>query len=172
MLCAVDASQCTAQTNSIRMAMACSDCPPHFCISAGAQLRRVQLPARFSHDAIRVGAHVFVCSTGDGSILQLTYPGMQFMRSMQLFTPEDHPNTLAAAPAAPGGGRPSHDHLWVVLHKLGAVRAALQDLNPAAYCECTARGVLEPYQHHTMLVMLAQHTQLSVAALRNAYVTA
>ncbi|WIA37366.1 hypothetical protein OEZ86_014294 [Tetradesmus obliquus] len=81
-----------------------------FDADTGMELARVQLPTRFTHDAIRMGERVYVCSTGDGSILELSYPGMKLLRKMHLFSEADHPNTLAAA---------DDDHLWVMLHNLG-----------------------------------------------------
>eukprot|EP00775_Hariotina_reticulata_P013388 gene13388-13515_t len=78
----------------------------------GVELQRVLIPSRFSHDAIRMGPFVYVCSTGDGSILQLSYPSMTLVQVLPLFTTKDHPNTLAAASA-------DGNHLWIMLHNLG-----------------------------------------------------
>lgn len=47
---------------------------------AGAVMRRVQVPSRVGHDMVRAGDRVYVCSTGDGSILELSYPDMQLVR--------------------------------------------------------------------------------------------
>lgn len=67
---------------------------------------------RFSHDAIRVGDTVFVCNTGKGSILQLSYPSMTVVRELNLFTPREHINTLGAY---------DRSSVWAVLHNLGKV---------------------------------------------------
>lgn len=80
--------------------------------AAGAELRRVAVPSRFTHDVVRVEDSVFVCDTGNGRVLQLSFPDMTPLRSMDLFTLKDHPNTLA--PLAP-------DNFLVMLHNLGEV---------------------------------------------------
>jgi hypothetical protein len=36
----------------------------------------VAIPSRFTHDVVRVGGDVFVCDTGNGRILQLSFPDM------------------------------------------------------------------------------------------------
>lgn len=43
---------------------------------AGQELRRVAIPSRFTHDVVRTGDDVFVCDTGNGRILQLSFPDM------------------------------------------------------------------------------------------------
>lgn len=68
---------------------------------------------RFTHDAIRSGNTVWVCSTGTGAILELQYPEMVLRRTLQLFTLREHVNTIAAV---------GQTTLWVVLHNLGKVR--------------------------------------------------
>lgn len=42
----------------------------------GAELRRVQIPSRFTHDVVRHGDSVYVCDTGNGRVLQLSFPDM------------------------------------------------------------------------------------------------
>jgi hypothetical protein len=71
---------------------------------------------RFSHDAIRVGNSVFVCNTGEGEILQLSFPSMDVQRRLRLFTAKEHINTLAAFDS---------QTIWAVLHNLGSVRTDL-----------------------------------------------
>ncbi|KAF8065849.1 hypothetical protein HT031_002909 [Scenedesmus sp. PABB004] len=93
--------------------------------ATGEELCRVRVPARFTHDAVRVGDHAFVVSTGDGAILQLSWPDLRLVRAVRLFSASDHPNTLAAAPperapGANGTAAPAGTHLWVLLHNLGA----------------------------------------------------
>jgi hypothetical protein len=44
--------------------------------AAGAELRRVAIPSRFTHDVVRVDDSVFVCDTGNGRLLQLSFPDM------------------------------------------------------------------------------------------------
>eukprot|EP00775_Hariotina_reticulata_P005663 gene5663-5900_t len=46
-------------------------------METGAELRRVQLPSRFTHDVVRHGSSVYVCDTGNGRILQLSFPAMK-----------------------------------------------------------------------------------------------
>jgi len=36
----------------------------------------VSIPSRFTHDVVRTGDDVFVCDTGNGRILQLSFPDM------------------------------------------------------------------------------------------------
>jgi hypothetical protein len=49
------------------------ECTP---AAAGAELRRVAIPSRFTHDVVRVDDSVFVCDTGNGRLLQLSFPDM------------------------------------------------------------------------------------------------
>lgn len=42
----------------------------------GAELRRVEIPSRFTHDVVRSGGKVYVCDTGNGRILEYDYPAM------------------------------------------------------------------------------------------------
>jgi len=83
----------------------------------GLQLRR------FSHDAIRSGDKVFVCNTGKGSILQLSYPSMLVVNELELFTLQEHVNTVASYDAS---------SVWAVLHNLGKVMldSLLQTCSP------------------------------------------
>lgn len=55
---------------------------------------------------------MWVCSTGKGSLLELTYPEMTVKRELELFTLREHVNTIAVV---------GQDTLWVVLHNLGQV---------------------------------------------------
>lgn len=45
-------------------------------VPAGQELSRVAIPSRFTHDVARTGDDVFVCDTGNGRILQLSFPDM------------------------------------------------------------------------------------------------
>ena len=47
---------------------------------------------------IRDGQRVYVASTGDGLIAELEFPSMRPVRSLALFTPREHVNTLAVRP--------------------------------------------------------------------------
>ncbi|GBF90355.1 green algal specific Aspartyl Asparaginyl beta-hydroxylase [Raphidocelis subcapitata] len=76
----------------------------------GEEVRRVEIPARFTHDVVRAGAKVYVADTGNGAILELDFPQMTLARSMPLFTLKDHINTLA--PFSP-------NETLVMLHNLG-----------------------------------------------------
>jgi hypothetical protein len=49
---------------------------PAAAAAAGAELRRVAIPSRFTHDVVRVDDSVFVCDTGNGRLLQLSFPDM------------------------------------------------------------------------------------------------
>ena len=74
---------------------------------------RTVLPCRFAHDAVRHGDRVYIASTGEGAILELSYPGLQPVRKHSLFTLENHINSLAPT----GNGTA----LWVMLHNRGEV---------------------------------------------------
>ena len=62
---------------------------------------------------MRLGDRVYIASTGEGAILELSYPGLQPVRKHSLFLPENHINGLAPT----GNGT----HLWVMLHNRGEV---------------------------------------------------
>lgn len=49
-------------------------------VPAGKELGRVEVPSRFTHDAVRRRDKVYVCSTGTGAILQLAFPSMELVR--------------------------------------------------------------------------------------------
>ncbi|GAX82193.1 hypothetical protein CEUSTIGMA_g9621.t1 [Chlamydomonas eustigma] len=76
----------------------------------GQELNRVRVPSRFTHDAVRRGDQVYLCNTDEGSVLQLSYPSMSVVKSLSLFTPKQHVNTLA--PLEEG-------KLWALLHNMG-----------------------------------------------------
>jgi len=107
----------------------------------GAELSRARLPSHFTHDAARRGGRAYVASTGDGTILEFALPPpaggnasaaaaaagaappapapapaplLAPLRTIRLFTADDHPNTVAPL---------SDTDLWVVLHKGGQARA-------------------------------------------------
>jgi hypothetical protein len=86
--------------------------PPSLSTAAGQELRRVQIPSKFTHDAVRRRDRIYVCNTGEGSIVEMSFPGMDVLRTLRLFTREEHVNTLAPGP----DGR-----LWAMLHNLGKV---------------------------------------------------
>lgn len=56
---------------------------------------------------------MYIASTGEGAVLELSYPGLRTLRKHRLFTPENHINGLA--PTANGTA------LWVMLHNRGEV---------------------------------------------------
>lgn len=85
---------------------------------------------RFTHDAIRVGQNVFVCDTGQGHIVQLSFPSMAVIRTLDLFTAKEHINTLAAM---------DDKSIWVVLHNLGKVRLEFSML-PCLRCPTHAHA--------------------------------
>lgn len=41
----------------------------------------MSIPSRFTHDVVRAGDDVFVCDTGNGRILQLSFPDMTPVRN-------------------------------------------------------------------------------------------
>lgn len=56
---------------------------------------------------------MWVCNTGDGQLLQLSYPSMEVVRTLDIFTVKEHINTVAVFDSS---------SVWVVLHNLGQVR--------------------------------------------------
>ena len=72
---------------------------------------------RFAHDAVRLGDRVYVASTGDGTILELTYPSLSVVHRHQLFTAAEHLNGLA--PTGDGAT------MWAMLHNRGKVGITL-----------------------------------------------
>ena len=48
--------------------------------SAGAEVRRVQINSKFTHEVVRVQDRVYVCDTGNGRILELEFPSMKEVR--------------------------------------------------------------------------------------------
>lgn len=46
-------------------------------VDSGTVLRKVELDSTFTHDAARFGDKVFICDTGRGTILELSYPSME-----------------------------------------------------------------------------------------------
>lgn len=98
---------------------------------------------RFTHDAIRVGRHVFVCNTGDGQIVQLSFPSMTMHRTLDLFTAREHINTLAAL---------DDSSIWAVLHNLGNVRLLPRRV---ARCDCVALRSVSLFLELTLHSLLA-----------------
>jgi hypothetical protein len=45
----------------------------------GAELQRVEIPSRFTHDVVRTEDRVFVCDTGNGQILEYEFPAMKLV---------------------------------------------------------------------------------------------
>ncbi|PRW60120.1 serine threonine- phosphatase 6 regulatory ankyrin repeat subunit B-like [Chlorella sorokiniana] len=80
-------------------------------LDSGRELRRAQLDSAFTHDAVRRRDRVWVASTGDGRVLELSYPSMDPVQAHALFSAEQHVSTLG--PDASG-------KLWAVLHNQGA----------------------------------------------------
>eukprot|EP00892_Ulva_mutabilis_P005366 jgi/Ulvmu1/3200/UM015_0241.1 len=89
-------------------------------LESGHLISEVTIPSRFSHDAIRRDGTVFVCNTGKGSILQLSYPSMSVVNELQLFTLQEHVNTVAAY---------DDSSVWAVLHNLGKSQVVQVDLS-------------------------------------------
>ncbi|KAI8468367.1 MAG: hypothetical protein J3K34DRAFT_459917 [Monoraphidium minutum] len=90
-----------------------------FDMRTGAELRRVEIPSRFTHDVVRAGRKVYVCDTGGGAILEYNFPAMTLARRVPLFTLQDHANTLA----------PYHpNETLVMLHNLGSSDMVRVDL--------------------------------------------
>ncbi|KAL4859265.1 hypothetical protein ACK3TF_001013 [Chlorella vulgaris] len=83
----------------------------HLDMESGRELGRVQIASKWAHDAVRRRDHVYVASTGDGKVLELSFPNMTTVRELPLFTLHEHLNTLA--PTSTG-------KLWGVLHNLGS----------------------------------------------------
>ena len=50
--------------------------PPCARTRAGEELRRVEIPSRFTHDVVRADDKVYVCDTGNGRILEYDFPAM------------------------------------------------------------------------------------------------
>ncbi|KXZ44217.1 hypothetical protein GPECTOR_71g578 [Gonium pectorale] len=90
-----------------------------FDADTGAEVSRVRLESRFTHDAVRRGDKVYVANTEGGEVQELSFPTMKKLRSMRLFTLRQHVNTLA--PLEDGA-------VWVVLHNLGQSDAVKVDL--------------------------------------------
>ncbi|KAK9811643.1 hypothetical protein WJX72_007577 [[Myrmecia] bisecta] len=92
----------------------------HIDMQTGEELGRVELGSRFAHDAVRRGGRVYVCNTGQGSILELSFPELLQIRALKLFSVEEHVNTLAAL---------EEGSLWAVLHNLGQSELVKIDLS-------------------------------------------
>lgn len=67
---------------------------------------------RSAHDAVRRGDHVYISSTADGEVIQLSMPGLKEVARFELFTPHQHVNSLAPL---------REDRLWALLHNMGSV---------------------------------------------------
>ncbi len=67
---------------------------------------------RFAHDAVRLGRHVYIASTGDGCIVELELPACNLVQKHPFFTSKEHINALAPV---------GNDSLWVLLHNRGEV---------------------------------------------------
>jgi hypothetical protein len=46
----------------------------------GAEVRRVEIDSKFTHEVVRVKDRVYVCDTGNGRILELEFPSMKQVR--------------------------------------------------------------------------------------------
>jgi hypothetical protein len=92
-----------------------------------ALVREVEIPSRFTHDAVRAGDRVFLADTGGGHGIELELPDpmqgpVNVLHSAE-FTLTEHVNTLAPA------GDPARPHLlWALLHNRGASKLVLADL--------------------------------------------
>jgi hypothetical protein len=51
----------------------------------GAELRRVEIPSRFTHDVVRSGDKVYVADTGNGRILEYGFPAMTLVGACFVF---------------------------------------------------------------------------------------
>eukprot|EP00884_Botryococcus_braunii_P012765 jgi/Botrbrau1/2148/Bobra.0093s0053.1 len=85
---------------------------------SGMTISRVRLLSRFAHDAVRRGDQVYISSTADGEIFQLSMPGMGEVARFELFTPHQHVNSLA--PLTEG-------RMWALLHNMGNSELVLLD---------------------------------------------
>ena len=56
----------------------------HLHAANGSVLGRAQLGSRFAHDVVRRRDRVYVASTGDGRLLELSFPGMQLVRGSRV----------------------------------------------------------------------------------------
>jgi hypothetical protein len=65
--------------------------------ATGLEVRRVDLPARFTHDVVRAGDKVYVCDTGHGHVLELEYGSMRVVSLVFFF----FFGVLPPAPRAP-----------------------------------------------------------------------
>ena len=54
--------------------------PTYITLILGAELRRERIPSRFTHDVVRAGDRVYVCDTGRGAVLELSFPSMTLVR--------------------------------------------------------------------------------------------
>ncbi len=68
--------------------------------------------SRFAHDVVRHGDQVYISSTGDGVLVQLSLPDLAETARFDLFTPTQHLNSLA--PLQKG-------RVWGLLHNMGNV---------------------------------------------------
>lgn len=79
----------------------------------------VHIDSRFTHDAIRWGNKVYVCSTERGALLELSLPDMKQNRTLELFTRKEHLNSVT-----PFGSNKA----LVLLHNHGNSQVATVDL--------------------------------------------
>lgn len=88
--------------------------------STRQKVRSVQINSRFTHDVVRKGRFVYAADTERGAILEFELPDMVMRRRMELFTKQEHVNTLS----------PTKDgkFLWAMLHNLGPSILAKIDL--------------------------------------------
>jgi hypothetical protein len=45
-------------------------------LPTGKEVSRVAIPSRFTHDVVRANSSVYVCDTGNGRVLELSFPDM------------------------------------------------------------------------------------------------
>ena len=67
---------------------------------------------RFGHDVVRAGSRAFIASTQEGSIIELQLPAMDLTKTHQLFTTNNHVNSLAPL---------TNGSIWCLLHNRGEV---------------------------------------------------
>ena len=78
---------------------------------SGELLDEKPIPSKFTHDCIRHGDKVYIADTGNGRIVILNYPGLDVYKILNIFTIQNHINTLFYDDAT--------DVLWCLLHNHG-----------------------------------------------------
>ena len=92
---------------------------------------------------------MYLADTGHGTVWELRASDMSILREMQLFTVQEHVNTLACWPSWPGAAEAdagSPHVLVAVLHNLGPSQLAQVDLSTGTVARrlTKARGISLP----------------------------